>query len=122
MELKTSKDCDQIANRHAFILKYKSPFIRWDKKLKPWREPNPRFRVAIVPPRVSLFIRKEKESYESWLKKNYKKLFEEELFEWEQNRKQWPKNRTYNQFRKWFEITFSDFIIDEDAGKPIEMI
>lgn len=121
-KLKTDKDCIQMENRHALILGYKKPFIRLHKKIYPWREPDPKERIERTLPRVYLFMAKKNETHEKWLRKNYKRLFEEELFDEIGEKKDWPKKRTYLLFRRYFDVSFSDLILDDSAGKPIEMI
>lgn len=120
--LKTSKDCCLIANRHAVILKYKKPFIAWEKKQNPWKDSDPLHNVDKAPARISLFMKTEADPYEKWLNKNFKLIFEEELECWVLNKKFWPQKRTYLLFRRWFDISFTPYIIDEDAGKVIEMV
>ena len=76
VSLETSKECCTISNRHALILKYKQPFISWEKKQNPWRDSDPEHNSKIAPARISLFIKKKNESNEDWLKKNFRFLFE----------------------------------------------
>jgi len=58
---------------------------------------------------------------ESWLRRNYVKIFEIELNNYCTDESLWPQKRTYDVFKKWFNIAFSDEIIDLENG-PIEMI
>lgn len=122
IKLKTDKKHSLISNRHALILNYKNPFIKLHNKVYPFREPDPKERVQNTLPRVYLFKEKQNETHEQWLRKNYKRLFEEELHDRISEKKDWPKKRGYSAFRRYFTVSFSDLIIDASAGKPIEMI
>lgn len=63
----------------------------------------------------------ENQLHESWLKKNYHVIFDIQLNNYCIDESLWPKNRTYSVFRDWFNIGFSDMIIDLENG-PIEVI
>ena len=115
-------DCCMIANRHAVFLKYKKPFIKWEKKTNPWKDSDPAFNIDKAPGRISLFVKKENETEEEWLKKYFKFFFEEELLCWSTEKKDWPKKRTYQLFRRWFDISFTPYIFDEDVKTPIKII
>lgn len=58
---------------------------------------------------------------ESWLKRNYSKIFDIQLKNYCNDESLWPQKRTYSVFNKWFNIGFSDMIIDLEKG-PIEMM
>lgn len=122
LKLKTNKNLDLLANRHALILGYKKPFAAWYWKLFPWRDSEPDYNVKTMQPSVSLFLCEDRKDQEKWLKKNYKRIFEEELQDHTDDRKQWPKKRTYLVFRRWFDVRFSNLVLDDSAGEPIEMM
>jgi hypothetical protein len=121
VKLKTDKNCIVIENRQALLLKFKKPFIRWHKKIYPWRESDPKERIENALPTTILFMLKKNETHEKWLKKNYKRVFEEELSDRIGPKRDWPKKRNYATFRRYIDAHFSDLIIDDAAGKPIEM-
>jgi hypothetical protein len=58
---------------------------------------------------------------ENRLKRNYALIFELQLNNYCTDESLWPQKRTYAIFKKWFNISFSDEIIDLENG-PIEMI
>ncbi|MCK5164134.1 MAG: hypothetical protein KAQ72_10460 [Desulfobacula sp.] len=51
-------------------------------------------------------------NYEKFIKKHYKKLFEEQLESWIRVPDLWPKKRSIKMFKEWFEIIPSDMILD----------
>lgn len=121
VKLKTDKNCVVMDNRQAAFFKFKKPFIKWHKKIFPWREFNPADRIENALPTTILFMLKKNETHEKWLKKNYKRLFEKELTDRIGPKSDWPKKRTFSSFRRYIDVHFSDLIIDDAAGKPIEM-
>ena len=113
---------NQVENRHAVIINYKKPFLKWHYKLYPWKESNPADRIENQCSRVSLFLCEDKKGHEKWLKKNYKRIFQEELADHAGTKKEWPKKRTYKLFRKWLRIDFADLIFDEDRHTSIDFL
>jgi uncharacterized phage-associated protein len=51
-------------------------------------------------------------NYDAFLKKHYKKIFEEELGAWATDPVVWPKNRTYAMFSKWFKVLPSEMVFE----------
>ncbi|MBI4930024.1 MAG: hypothetical protein HY841_04615 [Bacteroidetes bacterium] len=123
-------------NRWAIVIRYKKPFIRWDKKHYPWKD-DPQFTVTKVKPKIFLLPDEWKghgsqqprpqaawnyrlKMQEKILKRFYKVLFEDELMQWCEDKKKWPKNRTYKLFRKWIDVLFVDYVTDMGAGEIIK--
>ena len=46
------------------------------------------------------------------IKKYYKQIFQNELFQMWTDEKDWPKNITLKLFYEWFSIEVSDFVYD----------
>ncbi len=88
---KTDKHHRMIFNRHAYFVKYKKSFIKWDKKIYPWNETDPEYNIKTCKPVIILFWKRENESYKQWLKKNWKRIFKEELLEWFPEKRDRPK-------------------------------
>ena len=63
----------------------------------------------------------ENQLHESWLNKNYHVIFDIQLNNYCTDESAWPKKRTYSVFKQWFNIGFSDMIIDLENG-PIGVI
>ena len=56
---------------------------------------------------------------ETWLKRHFKALFEEELEAWCTDDAFWPEKRTYKVFQSFFEVRFHSMVFDAATG-PIE--
>ncbi len=54
----------------------------------------------------------------AWVKKNWKALFENLLFEWSEDKKTWPKNRNWKMFNEFFDVKWESMVLDT-VTKPI---
>ena len=54
--------------------------------------------------------------FESWLKRNYKQMFEHELWSWCTDEAYWPKDRSFKAFQKFFRIRFHSVLLDLAKG------
>lgn len=105
-------------NRNAFIVTPKELFIEWVKKVSG---------SSLLPaemPEPNIYLVEEKynnEELEAWVKKNFERIFTKELGNWYADKKSWPKKRTYQMFREWFDVSYhssvydlEDFPVDKD--------
>ena len=51
-----------------------------------------------------------------WLKKNYKEIFEEELFGWCTDDSQWPEDLSWEVFCSWFHFSIQSMVFDASKG------
>jgi hypothetical protein len=58
--------------------------------------------------------------FEKWLKRNFSTIFEIKLNSYCTDPKLWPQDRSLKVFKSWFNIGFSDMILDLEKG-PIEI-
>ena len=56
-------------------------------------------------------------TYEKFIKKIYKQIFEEQLESWMTDSDVWPKKRNYKTFKKWFDVLCSDMTWDYGDGE-----
>lgn len=61
----------------------------------------------------------EYKKIENWLKRNFDKLFTEQLNGWYLDETLWPENRTFKMFKEWFEYTICTIVWDLGTD-PIE--
>ncbi len=54
--------------------------------------------------------------FETYLKKIFKHVFEEQLESWMTDPDGWPPNRTYKMFKEWFNVLCSDMTWDYVDG------
>ena len=50
----------------------------------------------------------------------FAEIFEDELNAWWTKEEDWPKERTYEIFKKWFEVSIAPLIYDTDDGEIIK--
>ena len=109
-----------MLNRGAMILKYREPAIRWINEtdpIKDSREVTPELltqdlRVYLVPDdavATDLEVRK-------WIEANFEWLFEAELESWYTDPSLWPRERTLELFRQWFDVECHSMVIDTVDG------
>ncbi len=47
-----------------------------------------------------------------YVKENFSDFFEHELFEWSTDENDWPQNRTWELFEKWFHYSVQSVVMD----------
>ena len=47
-----------------------------------------------------------------WIKRNFDKIFINELNDWFTDEDKWPKTRTYKMFSEWFKLEICSMILD----------
>lgn len=98
-----------FVNRNAFTVLPKKPFLDWLKNV----EGNSLFPLETIDNNIYLIEEKDSnEEIEVWLKKNFDIVFRKELEVWFAAEKLWPKNRTYQMFRDWFDISYQSMVYD----------
>jgi hypothetical protein len=97
-------------NRTAVAVIPKQPFLDWlektffpDKLPQVLLEENTMYLLDAID---------DKKGVERWLKKNFDQIFSNELNEWTDDKKDWPKNRTYKMFAEWFDVKICSMIYD----------
>jgi hypothetical protein len=105
-----------MLNRAAIILKYKEPAIRWVNEADPSPESDPLSLEDANMERTVYLISEDDadgdKSVDRWLRTNYETLFESELEGWYTDPSLWPKERTWKQFREWFDVECHTMLID----------
>lgn len=100
-------------NRTALTIRPKQPYIDWANSFEEGEKYGPDNQHATT---ILVSDEYDEFNYETYLKKIYKILFEEELESWMPNPDDWPKIKSYKMFKDWFEIICSDMIWDYGAG------
>jgi hypothetical protein len=54
---------------------------------------------------------------EEWLRENYLSMFEEELYAWHTRESDWPKDRSFEAFRRFFKVRFHSMVLDMGRGR-----
>ena len=98
-------------NRTAITITPKQPYINWANSFDDAENyDTPHATTILIPDKYDEF------NYETYLKKIYKIVFEEELESWMVDPNDWPKKRTYKIFKDWFEVICSDMTWDYGVG------
>jgi hypothetical protein len=99
-------------NRVAVKVRFKKVVYDWVNECEPGDPVDPE-KERIDDGGVYLLPNLPLESdWEPWLKKNYMKIFEQELWGWERDDEKWPKDRSWEKFREFFEYSFNSGVLD----------
>lgn len=103
-------------NRTAITVKPRQLFLDWLQKA----QGNTLFPQRIEEDNIYLIEEKDTDKeIESYLRKNFDKIFMQELSLWYEDENLWPEKRNYKMFREWFDVVYSSTIYDlEDS--PVE--
>ena len=96
-------------NRNAIVIKPKKPFFDWLNFIYNEKEP------IIKNEEDNIYLVREMDSNQNvlkWVKKNFNKIFINELNDWVTDEEKWPKRRTYQIFSEWFEVEICSMILD----------
>ncbi len=96
-----------MINRAAILLKYRKPAIKWIIDADPYND-VPGLTLEDINSERTIYLVDEEvadspEAIDSWLKANHQLLFETELESWYADPSLWPKDLSYEQFKKWFD-------------------
>ncbi len=95
-------------NRNAIVVKPKQPLYDWINALYP-QSP------VLAKEEGTVYLIRERDNneiIERWIKRNFDKIFLNELNDWHTDENDWPAKRTYKMFQEWFEVEIHSFIID----------
>lgn len=106
-----------MLNRAALIVRPAKPYIDWalgldDSGLAP--SPEDEKSVYLVP---SYGYDSEKDAV---LKLVYEEVFERELAAWHTDEKDWPKDRSFAAFKRWFHIELRSVVEDLCAAPLVD--
>ncbi|MCX5777096.1 MAG: hypothetical protein NTX32_05655 [Candidatus Firestonebacteria bacterium] len=100
--------------RSALIIKPLAPYWEWANSIEDGIPPEQKgFNGTEKDHTVYLIPVSSPEMMEKHVKELFPKIFEEELKAWWTNENDWPKNRTYKMFKKWFEVSFAHAVYDK---------
>ena len=96
-------------DRNAIIVRPKEPFYDWLNSVFPEDKPTS------SKDENNIYLVREMDNNEAvlkWVRKNYEKIFINELNDWYTDEEGWPDNRTYKMFVEWFDIEICSMILD----------
>ena len=113
-----------MINRGAILLRYREPMVRWINEADPYDDDPGITQETLQQERTVYLISEEdadgSDAVEKWVKSNFRALFENELEGWYTDPDLWPKKRTLNVFREWFEVECHSVIVDTVRGAILD--
>ncbi len=108
-ELEEMQYAEGFINRNALLVKPKAAFWAWLKTC------DPEFEPSLDPSEHTIYLIGEKESdseTNAWLKKNFDKIFRNELEGWITDDSYWPAKRNFRMFQNFFEVAYHSMVMD----------
>ncbi len=105
--LKAAREKNKI-NAYESFMKYGQNKYFWNEYIFEDVEiyDNHHATTILIPDKYDEF------NHETYVKKIYKQIFEEQLESWMADSIVWPKKRDYKIFKKWFDVLCSDMTWD----------
>lgn len=105
-----------MLNRCAVIVRPKKPYLDWAKKFQGDGTP------FVDEDRIVYLLPEYADESEAWhtLERAYDMIFEAELDGWHTLQADWPKNRSFALFKKWFHIEISSMVQDLCADPMLD--
>lgn len=101
----------ELIDRSALILTPREPFLAWINSIETDEEMG---EEEMLVPSIYLIPDLEDETEaEKYLRKNFDRIFTQELSAWYPDEDLWPKKRTFNMFIEWVDIKVSNLVWDE---------
>jgi hypothetical protein len=108
-----------MLNRSAIAVTPKQPFLDW---LNSVETDNTRTLDQLEKTLYLIPDYEDPEEAESLLKVGYEGIFNRELFAWHMGEKSWPKDRSFELFKAWFDVEFFDTVVDIVAGPIVDTL
>ena len=103
----------KTVNRTLLFVVPKKPFFDWVKSIDQASEPIPEsdYRSAyLIPDKF------DETNYTTYLRKNFKTIFEEELVSEFTDSDLWPQKIDYKMFVSWFDVQACEMVYDLGKG------
>lgn len=111
----------EMLNRSAVIVKPRQPYLEWARRDDAEGLAESVFETLHTEPTVYLLPEYEDPtSQQDVLEEFWPVLFEAMLEGWVTDESHWPKNRTSEMFREWFEVQMSSIVQDVHLDEPLE--
>ncbi|MEX2488341.1 MAG: hypothetical protein WD356_02315 [Pseudomonadales bacterium] len=109
-----------MINRGAILLRYREPMVRWINEADPCNDAPGITRESLQQERTIYLVSDDDMDGEAavarWIEANFDVLFESELEGWYTDPGLWPKKRTLELFREWFEVEYHSVVVDTVGG------
>jgi hypothetical protein len=101
-------------NRNAIRIQPTPEFLEWAQRF-----PDDDLELALdelLKDCTAYLIPEQEDEPDPWLKRNFKSIFEAELYGWCTDTSLWPKDRSFKTFKKFFTVHFSSVVVDLSKG------
>jgi hypothetical protein len=113
----------EMLNRSAVIVKPRQSYLEWASRDDDEGLAASVFEALQAEPTVYLLPEYEDPfSQHEVLEEFWPVLFETMLEGWVTDKASWPKNRTLEMFREWFEVQMSSIVEDLYLGEALEYL
>ena len=106
-----------LINRNVLVVVPTEDFLEWARKYPD--EDAALTLEELVADSTAYLIPEQAADAESWLKQNFKSIFEIELDGWCTDPSLWPKERSLKTFKNFFRIYYCSSVVDL-ADAPID--
>jgi hypothetical protein len=100
-------------NRMALLVKPKDAFFSWLKQVD--KDVNESTLSNLESSIYMIHEDYEDSGAEKWVKKNFDRIFSEELYGWVTDPSLWPQKRTFRMFQDFFTVSFHSMIYDFES-------
>jgi hypothetical protein len=103
-----------MINRNVFVAEPTEVFLEWAKY-----NPDTDLKLTLDELHAdssAYLIPEQEDDAQSWLRRNFKTIFEIELDGWCTDPSLWPEDRSFKAFKKYFRIHFCSSVIDLAKG------
>jgi hypothetical protein len=110
---------DELApiGRQLVILRAKAPFLQWCRRCDPELSLSlAELRADAVAYLVPRGEADDAEEAKDFVDAHYGRFFAQELSTWTQDPNRWPKDRSLELFRNWFDVEAIDMVLDVGDG------
>jgi hypothetical protein len=101
-------------NRSAIFIEPKTAFLEWAREF-----PDDYLKLTVDElhkDNTTYLIPEQEAEPDIWLRRNFTKIFENELYGWCTDPSLWPKDRSFKAFKNFFRVYFSSVVIDLGKG------
>jgi len=100
-------------NRFVVVLKPTEAYLNWANSCP---GDGPEITLAELREECTAYLIPGVEDPRAWIRRHFMPMFEWELAAWCTDETYWPKKRTYQLFKKFFEIEIHSIVVDLGKG------
>ena len=101
-------------NRHAVVVRPTEVFIEWARHTP---DEAPEEQLDHIKQEPTIYLVPESDNMDGpkrYLRRSYDRIFQNELDAWCTDLSTWPQNRSYAEFKRWFNVEICSMVMDLD--------